>query len=674
MPRPLFQASAAELEGFLKRHIENAEQLAVLLAELEHRSTARAIALKARVLRLLAVKKAGAAAAAASAAMAPSLGNAEPELPLNAPATERSSEPSPEAGPNGTARVHDQNTGSAPKLETSRIRKQGRLLDVPDARPRFTSNKLDLKLTPDTPLLQRYIKSLGFLVSDMRRKNSGMRTLIVTDGRRINIDIGGYGYQFVFDGDESLFEGAAVVAEIAGQTFEGQIASVAENRVTLSLRQDLGPEIDFCILRIDNTAMIEALRKRLEEISKGEVTNFKSEIATAVINNAGEEKHAAALRPAQFGTLRPLQAEAAAKAVSNEIFYLWGPPGTGKTFTLSRVSDLLFAAGKRTLICSNTNQAVDQVLYALCRALTPQHPAMDAGQVVRIGKIAFEELNRDYHAYVTLEGITERKSASLKQRKDLLEAEVERITAAAARSQRIVEDFQRLDAIVQNLDLITREVNDLEVRETAENAEIAALHRSVQELRGQLRAYEEAWALRRAFMRPPDAIRADIRNAEAKINQKTAELTAVQGQISAIQARVPDLERTMMAGKAALSGIDRGTAEGEIAACPRSIRRASYCRTTKSGCVAPSDRSGPATDRFRRVSPVAAHSADRLFFEPRAGTQPQRRNRSSCPLANLRRQLRIYSAGVDSGYLLAGGGHFYWFPLTRLNLVVGATL
>src|SRR2546423_2952128 len=109
----------------------------------------------------------------------------------------------------------------------------------------------------------------------MRRKNSGMRTLTVTDGRRINIDVGGYGYQFVFDGDESLFEGAAVVAEIAGQTFEGQIASVAENRVTLSLRQDLGPEIDFCILRIDNTAMIEALRKRLEEISKWEATNFK---------------------------------------------------------------------------------------------------------------------------------------------------------------------------------------------------------------------------------------------------------------------------------------------------------------------------------------------------------------------------------------------------------------
>jgi hypothetical protein len=230
MPRPLFQASAAELEGLFKRYKDDAEQLAVLLAELEHRSTGRAIALKGRILRLLAVRKARAAAAAATTG--PFQSNAEPELPLNGPASQRVGEPTHEPRPNHTACRRDQNTGSAPKLETSRIRKQGRLTDVPDARPRFTSNKLDLKLAPDAPLLQRYIKSLDVLVSDMRRKNGGMRTLTVTDGRRISIDTGGYGYQFVFEGDESLFEGTAVVADIAGQAFEEQIASVAENRVS----------------------------------------------------------------------------------------------------------------------------------------------------------------------------------------------------------------------------------------------------------------------------------------------------------------------------------------------------------------------------------------------------------------------------------------------------------
>src|SRR5207237_6766404 len=42
--------------------------------------------------------------------------------------------------------------------------------------------------------------------------------------------------------------------------------------------------------------------------------------------------------------------------------------------------------------------------------------------------------------------------------------------------------------------------------------------------------------------------------------------------------------------------------------------------------------SSPYPD-LRRISPVAAHSGDRLLFEPTAGTQPFGGNRSSCPLA-----------------------------------------
>src|SRR6202008_4180822 len=85
--------------------------------------------------------------------------------------------------------------------------------------------------------------------------------------------------------------------------------------------------------------------KRLEEISKGQVTNFNSDIAAAVINNTGDERPAATLEPDKIGSLRPKQVEAVSTAIANDIFYLWGPPGTSKTFTLSKVSDLLFAAG-----------------------------------------------------------------------------------------------------------------------------------------------------------------------------------------------------------------------------------------------------------------------------------------------------------------------------------------
>jgi superfamily II DNA or RNA helicase len=92
------------------------------------------------------------------------------------------------------------------------------------------------------------------------------------------------------------------------------------------------------------------------------------------------------------------------------VTYLWGPPGTGKTTTLSALIQELFARGKRVLICSNTNRAVDQVLLNLCRTLGTDHEAMETGKILRLGRIAHDQLRQEYAEYITLEGIVERRS------------------------------------------------------------------------------------------------------------------------------------------------------------------------------------------------------------------------------------------------------------------------
>ena len=45
-------------------------------------------------------------------------------------------------------------------------------------------------------------------------------------------------------------------------------------------------------------------------------------------------------------------------------------------------------------------------------------------------------------------------------------------------------------------------------------------------------------------------------------------------------------------------------------------------------------------DRLRRISPVAAHSGDRLLSEPTAGTQPCRREPLFMPLTRRLRRAR----------------------------------
>jgi hypothetical protein len=66
MSRPYFQAGAKDLEALFEQHKDDLKQLLVLLDELEHRTTPKAIALKSRISKWLATKKAQEGAAHAA--------------------------------------------------------------------------------------------------------------------------------------------------------------------------------------------------------------------------------------------------------------------------------------------------------------------------------------------------------------------------------------------------------------------------------------------------------------------------------------------------------------------------------------------------------------------------------------------------------------------------------
>ena len=124
-----------------------------------------------------------------------------------------------------------------------------------------------------------------------------------------------------------------------------------------------------CSLKIDNTTILEALRSRLGKIKNGDARPFNIKLAEAVVFNIGDEAQPAHIPEIYLQGLNNDQKEAVTKILANEVFYLWGPPGTGKTATLSALCLALVDQAKRFLLCSNTNQAVDQVLLKLCERL-----------------------------------------------------------------------------------------------------------------------------------------------------------------------------------------------------------------------------------------------------------------------------------------------------------------
>ncbi len=84
------------------------------------------------------------------------------------------------------------------------------------------------------------------------------------------------------------------------------------------------------------------------------------------------------------------QCEAYTSCLRPGVRLVWGPPGTGKTWVLSEAISSLIASGKRVLLVSATNIAVDNALAGVIR-----HRRHRPGQLIRVGPPHLREIATD---------------------------------------------------------------------------------------------------------------------------------------------------------------------------------------------------------------------------------------------------------------------------------------
>jgi AAA domain len=128
------------------------------------------------------------------------------------------------------------------------------------------------------------------------------------------------------------------------------------------------------------TFLVTALREGLSALADAGLANL---LARGEVGGApGVVIPPPGLLPAQEDTYRA--------CLGRGLWLVWGPPGTGKTRVLrSAVCDLM-AAGKRVLLVSGTNIAVDNALLGVVRERRHQ-----LGDVVRVGPPQLREIADD---------------------------------------------------------------------------------------------------------------------------------------------------------------------------------------------------------------------------------------------------------------------------------------
>ena len=265
------QLRIQELEGLVTSHVRDADVLGRVLDELKLRSTKKAADLQSQVERLIQELRpdAGAKPKAAAKAASGDLRAPSPSTKAAAPsatpkkAASKPSQPRPEAPePDDT----EDKEGPARSEQVSRIRSPESATRTPAKWVPEPTETLQPTWKPSDPAPLRFEKALRLLIQDIKRRGAGAQTIALEDGQRIRLDGAEHPYRFRWQGDEELFEGAAVEIIAGGKVVPGKIVSLSPSELVVDAESDVGPAIRSCVLRIDNTAMLVALADRMASI------------------------------------------------------------------------------------------------------------------------------------------------------------------------------------------------------------------------------------------------------------------------------------------------------------------------------------------------------------------------------------------------------------------------
>ena len=198
-------------------------------------------------------------------------------------------------------------------------------------------------------------------------EEAGQSSTIIKNGRKIQGKVGSFCYAFTVEYLPSLPADTPCKLVIEKNTYNVTVVSFDESEIVISSSVELPPIIAYARLENGSAILMEHLIKRIE-------SNFGKEnfIGNKMLPVDGSIKPFAPIgnitEPVFSSSLTKSQKEAISSAISNDITYIWGPPGTGKTTVIGDIIWNLYSSNRSVLIVSHTNTAVDGAIKkAVCK-------------------------------------------------------------------------------------------------------------------------------------------------------------------------------------------------------------------------------------------------------------------------------------------------------------------
>ena len=181
------------------------------------------------------------------------------------------------------------------------------------------------------------------------------------------------------------------------------------------------------------------LYDRLVEALDGVGPQHGSELALRLFGKSSHTRRPTPLL-CDHAALDASQRAAVQLCSDSDLAFIWGPPGTGKTVTLTSVVEELLAQGKRILLASTTNAAIDQVL-----AKVATRAWFAPGTILRLGRSEAETFGTE------LGEIVERQHSAYRASLERLRTRVGQVELEARTARTLAGELTVVNAPQQSL-------------------------------------------------------------------------------------------------------------------------------------------------------------------------------------------------------------------------------
>lgn len=371
-------------------------------------------------------------------------------------------------------------------------------------------------------------------------------------------------YHFIIADGTRIPEDSSGRLKTASEEYAATVTAQQANRIDICIEGTvLPPGIHRAILIIDDTALLRRLAEVLE-FQAAKPSTIGS-LATTVFHPQHLTVHFATLpNSLSLAKLTGQPRRVIEQACGSSVTFVWGPPGTGKTYIIAHLVAALIEAGERVLVSSHTHAAVDQSLYESIKSETDKagplagHPTVTAGKVLRIGLTS----DRKIPDYVRLDKVVDCKARSLSAEIARLEAKTKPFVDRRAMYQAQISEWDKLFEYTTRFNSSRDNIKQLQTKILQSESSLSTYKELLNQRRAEFERAQRAWFRRNRKVKL--ATRA-LRDLESQLQNDETNHSLLQDQVSKSVRIANEIQAALVIQKVVCERFSaRQVIEGEL--------------------------------------------------------------------------------------------------------------